>query len=92
MEQPKFHIGQQVKFIHDHDRMTGTVLSFSYHSDTGFVYTISARYYDSERNEMAEGQKLCREAEVVDMSGYQGPTGDVKPDKVVAIADQIQAA
>jgi hypothetical protein len=96
LPQPKFSVGQQVKFVNDHDGLTGKVLSLSFHSAnvtdeyTGFEYRISSRYYDAALNEMAEGYKLCKEEELVDMSKYKGGTGETKPDKTVNLSDGIK--
>src|SRR5690349_19698704 len=97
MEQPKFKIDQLVKFKNDHDRMTGQVLAYSYHSanvtdnHSGWVYTISSKYYDAELHDMVEGHKICREEELVDMTGYTGSTEPEKPDHVVNVSDQVNA-
>jgi hypothetical protein len=95
LPQPKFAIGQQVKFFNDHDRMTGKVLSFTFHSAnasdeyTGFEYRISSRYYDQELNEMIDGYKICKEEELQDMKDYKGPTTPVKPDKTINVTDNV---
>lgn len=95
MEQPKFQIGQQVKFVNDHDRMTGKVLSTSFHSAnvsdkyTGWEYTISSKYYDAEINDMVEGIKRCKEEELVDMTDYSGTTDPIKPDNVINVSDTV---
>lgn len=89
MDQPVFQVGQKVKFSGDHDRLTGTVLSFSYDSETGYTYKISSKYYDADRNEMVEGIKICKESELVDMTSYEGPTTPVVPDTTVNVTDNV---
>lgn len=67
MEQPKFTIGQKVKFVNDHDVHAGLVQGFSYDSNSGYSYKISSKTYDIESNSMVEGIKNCREEELVEV-------------------------
>lgn len=70
--------------------MTGQVIEFKWDSTNGYTYTISSKYYDIERNDMVDGIKICREAELVDMSSYSADTEPVKPDKVVGVTDKVE--
>ena len=67
MDKPKFKVGKKVKFHTDPDGMGGVVKGFSYNSESGFIYTITSRYFDKEINDMVEGQKICREDELVEV-------------------------
>lgn len=64
--QPKFSIGQKVKFHLDSDSEIGEVLSYSFHPETGFTYQISAKEVDLEKKEIIQGIKHCREDELVE--------------------------
>jgi hypothetical protein len=89
MEQPKFKVGQKVKFKDDHDRLTGEVLSFSYDSEKGYTYKISSKYYDADLHDMVTGMKTCAEDELVDMTNYTGSTTPPIPDKTINVSDQV---
>jgi hypothetical protein len=89
--EPKFALDQQVKFLNDHDRMTGKVISFSWDSENGYTYKISSRYYSVELHDMVNGIKICREEELVDMTSYTGSTTPIKPDKTVEMKEQVNA-
>lgn len=59
---PKFKVGQTVK-----DKATGEegqVLSFTYHSETGFVYQVSSKEVDVAKKEIIEGIKHCSDKEL----------------------------
>ena len=66
--QPKFEVGQSVRFTGDHPKEKGVVMDIIYDSNTGFSYRISSKYYDIESNDMVEGIKFCTEDELVDMT------------------------
>jgi hypothetical protein len=57
----KFEIGQKVKCL---DGEIGEVLSFSYSSERGAVYTVSSREVDLKAREVVDGIKTCMESEL----------------------------
>ena len=89
MEASKFQVGQKVKFVNDPDRLTGEVLSFSYSTETGYMYKVRSRYFDTEQNNMVDGHITCREEELVDMSGYTGITEPLQAAQNVELGDTV---
>jgi len=65
MNEPKFKIGQLVKFINDDDTEAGDVLGFYYDPAFGYTYKISAREVDLVAKKVINGSKICREEELV---------------------------
>lgn len=65
--EPKFKIGQEVKFIGDTDAEVGQVVSYSFEPDRGFVYRISSREVDLTAKKVIEGFKICLETELVEV-------------------------
>lgn len=89
MDAPKFQLGQKVKFKDDPDRLTGEVLSVSYTTESGFMYKVRSRYFDTEQNNMVDGHITCREEELVDMSGYTGTTEPLQATQSVELGDTV---
>ncbi len=69
MNEPKFKIGQAVKFINDSDSEAGEVLGFYFDPAFGYTYKISAREVDLTAKKVIEGSKICREIELVSVEG-----------------------
>lgn len=65
--QPKFEIGQLVKFVNDKDSDAGKVVSYSYDSENGFVYKITSKEVDMELKEILNGFKTCKEGELMEV-------------------------
>lgn len=62
---PKYAIGDEVRFIGDHQRNYGKVLDFYYSADAqSWFYRITSRAVDNESMEVIEGVKICREDEL----------------------------
>lgn len=87
MDQPLYEVGQQVKYKEDNDRLTGVVKAVKWDSEKGFTYEITSKFFDGESFEIVEGLKICTQDELVDMSGYDGSTTPIKPNKVVNLSD-----
>lgn len=64
--QPKFDIGQQVKFINDPDSHKGNIISYSFDGDT-FTYRLTSEVYDPELNQMISGIKICKQDELLEV-------------------------
>lgn len=66
--EPKYKIGEQVKFLKDQDSQSGEIVSFSYDSNEGeFRYTFTSEAYDPGLNRMVTGVKHCLESEIVEI-------------------------
>lgn len=66
--QPKFKIGELVKFINDPDCESGNIISYIFSSDTEeFVYKISAKEVDVTTKTIIDGFKNAKEDELVSM-------------------------
>ena len=64
---PKFAIGDKVKFFKDTDNEIGEVLSYTYvPSLETFRYTISAKQVDLAATKIHEAVKHCLEEELVE--------------------------
>lgn len=72
--EPKFKIGQVVKFAGDSNAEAGKVLSYSFDGES-FVYRISAREVDLTAKEVINGVKTCLETELVEVA----VEGEVEP-------------
>lgn len=75
MNNPLFQIGNKVRVIND-SRMAGEIVSYSFDSINGYLYRITSRYYDAEKNEMIEGVMTCREVEIELFEGTTTPPVD----------------
>lgn len=75
----KFKVGDKVKFVDDADSMAGNVLSISWNSESGFVYVISSKYFDSEKHDMIIGSKICKEDELVAVTENATPAAPQNP-------------
>lgn len=64
MKEPKFSIGDRVKFHTDGDEDAGEVMSFSFDSN-GYSYKVSSKEVDIKAKIIIEGVKSCHESELV---------------------------
>ena len=64
--QPKFSIGEKVRFVGDKDIDAGMVLSYSYVPELKtFRYSISSREVSVATKELIDGIKTCLESELI---------------------------
>lgn len=71
MDTPKFSIGQKVKFIGEPDSEAGEIVSFSFHSDGGYLYQVSSKEVDVTAKTIYTGIKHAKESELEVVNGQE---------------------
>lgn len=62
--QPKYSIGQEVRFMGDSEAEAGVVVSYSFDGES-FAYQISSVEVDTKAKKLIKGIKHCREEELI---------------------------